>query len=50
MTAYADRLEDRVLVHTPHHMVKEPPTIEQVLAEEGLALYDGMLKPEEKKE
>jgi len=44
---YAAQLEDRVLVHTPQHVVKEPPSIEQVLFEEGLALMDGMLKKAE---
>jgi len=40
---YAAHLEDRILVHTPQHVVKEPPSIEQVLFEEGLALMDGMV-------
>jgi len=46
MTHYTAQLEDRILVHTPQHVVKEPPSIEQVLFEEGLALMDGMLKKE----
>jgi len=50
MMSYTAQLEDRILVHTPQHVVKEPPSIEQVLFEEGLALMDGMLqKAEEEK-
>jgi len=44
---YATHLEDRILVHTPQHVVKEPPSIEQVLFEEGLALMDGMVREQE---
>ena len=42
--------EDRVLIHATRHKIKKLTSMAQVIFEEGLALMDGTLKEEGRKE
>lgn len=39
--------EDRLMVHAARHKIKKPTTMAQVIFEEGLEIFDGMLKRKE---